>query len=1227
VYAIEQRPDGFKLTFGGIMSKSEMEARSKGLPNRDQLRSASCDRADPQSPPPPENPYNPSQDGKEGPLVPKLEIRLLGPPRVLASGRILPIRRRKALALTAVLASSRTPHTRELLAAMFWPEADRDSAHAQIRNHLWILRAAGLGPWLSAEGEMVELREGEGLWVDVKEYRRLLGLAGLVPGRRGALSPQAEPSLNEAVAIYQAPFLAGFHLSDSLAFDEWQLREEEALRIGLGAALDALIRLREERGDMEGAVANACRRMELDPFDERSLRTLMTLYARMGRRKEALLWCERTSKLLDREMELAPSPETVLLRDQILARRAGCGEGPDDLVPRPASVAPSRIALPEPPTPFVGREEELKEIAQYLDEPGLRLLTLTGPGGCGKTRLALQAGRTLRDRFPDGVVFVSLASVEAGYLIPAALAEVWSLPLGTRDRAPSSAGSGSSGSFGELIDFLRDKQLLLILDNLEQVVNDLGPLREILARTRRPVFLATSRVRLRMAGEQILEVEGLPWPERGASPDELPRYPSVRLLLQACRRMRSLSNPSPAELQAAGEISRRLRGHPLGIELAASWAHCLSVVEIAEQLAASLDLEAAPKTDIPPRHRSLRAVFEQSWALLSAEERTAFRRLSLSPGSFDREAALEIGRTTPAVFASLIEQSILRPTRDRRFEILDTLRQFGREKLAADVREEAAVRDRAARHYLGRLIDARFSIEGVGQRKTLRNLTCDRHHLRSAWLRAAERGWITAMSKAVRPLFLFYDMSSRVAEGAEVFGLATRDLKHGHGGPRGSAAAARERRLLALSRVAQAWFIRYEQSERCRRLMRQGRRDLSEVGKPGERAFVDALATVVGAAPAHVERVLREDALQCEKAGDLWCAGFCWEILADCLGTSDPAEALRVIHRSLALRRRCRDRWSIALGIYVMGLVLEKRGLLHGARRRFEESLALRRRLRVDPDGVFLCLEAITRVALHAGAVEDARRHCGEALAYAQRTGHLAWIGLAQTRLAQSHYLGGTPADARPLLEPALITTEELDNAGWSSHLHALSGLVALEMGEEDEARWSLERSLSAMPPTTHPEPAASGVEELLSGWPTSWRDLLEARLALHRGEHTASRRALVRALEQALASRHEPLLLEALAVWAECRVRSGRPFSADRLGSLRLACSALPEHRRIRMESILRGLEGEGGTGRAGAEEEPPAVARRAPAVARCAPDVGSPGTALFTLAADALSDEQASD
>lgn len=1114
----------------------------------------------------------------------KTEIHLLGPPRVIASGRILPIRRRKALALIAFLASSRTPHTRELLAATFWPEADPESAHAQIRNHLWVLRTAGLEPWLRSEGEMVALREAEDLWVDVREHRRLLALAGLLPGRTGAVDAKSESVLAEAVGIYREPFLAGFHLADSPSFDEWQLREADALRSGQEAALDALTRLREARGDLEGAVASASGRLELDPLDERALRALMALHARSGRSRKALECFERTRKLLEREMELPLSRETVLVRDRILARNS-------EPAPRPGPVACARPVLPDSPTPFVGRDQEIREITRYLDEPGLRLLTLTGPGGCGKTRLALETGRRLIDRFPDGVFFAPLTTIEAGSLLPAALAEVLSLPLGTGHRVGSPAGSARPGSLEELIDFLREKRLLIILDNLEQLSNDLESLRAIRTRTRGPVFLATSRTRLRLAGEQVLEVEGLPWPRRNTPPEDLPDHASVRLFLQSVRRIRASFTPSVRDLAAVAEICRRLRGHPLGIELAASWAHCLSIAEIARQVAGSVDLEAAPGADLPPRHRSLRAVFEHSWSLLSSEEKGAFRRLSRAPGSLDRAAALEIGRTTPQVFASLIEQSILRRTGNGRFEILETLRQFGRRKLSENVREERVVLDRAARHYLGKVIAARSSLEGPGQRKSLQCLSHDRHNLRQSWLHAAQRGWTREMTKALRPLFLFYDMYSRAAEGAEVFGSpATRKL------PEKVLPGVRALRLASLSRVAQAWFLRFDDLERSRRLMRQGQRRLAKVGAPEERAFADALAAVIRPATVQDERDLREDALQCEKAGDLWCAGLCWEILAYTLCASDPAEGLVVIRRSLTVRRRGRDPWSIALGLYVLGLLLERRGLLRGARRRYEESLALRRRLKVDPDGIFSCLDGITRVALASGMTADALRHGGEALAIAQRRGDSTRIGRARTRLAQAHIIAGFPADAHPLLESALITAEERADPEWSSHLHALRGIVALEMGEAEEARCCLEQVLSPDPHRT-PDPPTPGESFDSTG---AWRAYLEARLTLDGGENAAARLAALNAIDQSARSHNEPLLAETLMVWTEWCARNGRPSMVDRVGSALLASAILPASRRNRLESLLR----------AARKEMKPAPARE--------PQSGMAIPGVFALAAE---------
>ncbi len=1057
-------------------------------------------------------------------MVSKIEIHLLGPPRVTASGRILPIRRRKALALIAFLASSRAPHTRELLAGTFWPEADPESAHAQIRNHLWVLRTAGLGPWLCCEGEMVALREAGDLRVDVREHRRLLASAGLSPGRTSTVVPQAESILTEAVAIYQAPFLAGFSLADSPSFDEWQLVETDRLRAGMEAALDALTRLREERGDLEGAVESASRRLELDPLDERTLRHVMHLHARVGRPGQSLMCYERAARLLKRELELPPSRETVLLRDRIVA-------GGAQKVTIEACAAPAPSALPQPTTPFVGRDAEILEIMRQVDEPGLRLLTLTGPGGCGKTRLALEAGRNLGGRYPDGVFFASLASIEAGSLLPSTIAEALSLPLGSHGRAGSPAGRAGrsarpvgSAALQELIGVLREKRLLIILDNLEQLSSELESLRAILAGTRDPVFLATSRTRLRLPGERVLDVEGLPWPQRHVPVGELAGYASVRLFVQSVRRTRARFQPAAADLSAAAEISRRLRGHPLGIELAASWAYCLSTREIAEQTASGTKLEAAPGADVAPRHRSLRAVFEQSWSLLSSEEKAALRRLSWEPGSFDRAAALEIGKTRPEVLAALVEQSFLRHNGNR-FEILETLRQFGRQKLAENSREESAVFDRAARHYLLQVTAARSSLEGPGQRRTLKQLTRDRHHLRQAWLHAAERGWIREMSKAVRPLFLYYDMCSRVVEGAEVFGVQGARLDRLRKRLEPGTAGTRELRLAAVSRVAQAWFLRFDDVRRARRWMLQGQHQLTRLGEPAERAFADALAAVIHPRSAAAERTLREDALQCETAGDLWCAGLCWEILAYSLAATDAREGFHAIHRSLSLRRRCRDQWSIALGLLVLGLGLEHRGLLRGARRHYEESLALRRRLGVDQDGVFSCLEAITRVALLSGAVDDARRHGEEALAVAKRSGHHERVAQAQTRLAQAHILAGRPDEARPLLGAALVSAEELRRAGWSSHLHALGGLASFEAGENEEALLHLERARSVAPA----DPAG---EDDDGRWPAFWRLLLEARLALAQGDLAAARGAALDALEQAHRARHEPVLSQVLAVW-----------------------------------------------------------------------------------------------
>jgi predicted ATPase/DNA-binding XRE family transcriptional regulator len=325
--------------------------------------------------------------------------------------------------------------------------------------------------------------------------------------------------------------------------------------------------------------------------------------------------------------------------------------------------------LPSPPTPFVGRSEELVLLRQRLDNPNCRLLTLVGPGGIGKTRLAVEAAHTHRANFVHGAHFVSLALVNSPDEFVFAIGNVLEFSF-----------DGQQAPIVQLINYVRDKRLLLVLDGFEHLLGAVPLLVNLLAGAPQLKLVITSRERLNLQGEWALLIEGMDYP-RGTDHDHFERYSAVQLFVQAARQSQpgfSLTSDAPGVLH----ICQLVEGIPLAIELAAAWVRLLSCAHIAERLASSLDFLTSPVRNAPERHRSLRVVFDHSWVLLSSIEQTALAKLSVLRGSFDLEAAEAVGGATLLVVASLVDKSLLRVDGARRYALHELLRQYAAEQLA-----------------------------------------------------------------------------------------------------------------------------------------------------------------------------------------------------------------------------------------------------------------------------------------------------------------------------------------------------------------------------------------------------------------------------------------------------------------------------------------------------------------------------------------------------------------
>src|SRR5579859_1028258 len=612
--------------------------------------------------------------------MPRLSLYLFGHPRLQLDSTPVETDRRKAVALLAYLAVTRRRHSREALAALLWPDYDPSHAFAYLRRSLWeINQVAGAG-WVLAERETVGLNPQADLWLDVGRFRALLAEAR--PGQPGCAGL---PPLAEAVALYQEHFCAGFNLKDAPEFDEWVFFEAEALRRDLAGALERLIRCHLEQGEAEGAIPYARRLLALDPLNEAAHRHLMRAYAAAGQPSAAVRQYQECVRLLQAELGAAPQPETSAVYAQI---QFGASESRLATAPAETGRLPGHRP-PAFPTPFIGRVPELEQIASLLANPACRLLTLVAPGGTGKTRLAQQAAEANAAAFSKGVYFVPLAAQNsAEFLVPA-------IASGLEYRF-----AGPADPKEQLLHYLCDQHLLLVLDNFEHLLDGAGLVSEILAGSPGVKVLATSRERLNLQPEWVFEVRGMSYPR----PDEVNRgplegYSAVELFVQSARRAWTGFAMSESDVPSVVRICALVAGLPLALELAATWVRTLSCAEVAQEIERDLGFLTTSQRDVPERHRSLRAVFDHSWRLLAADEQRVLRRLAVFRGGFGREAAEQVAGASLPLLAALLDKSLMSRNAAGRYDLHELIRQYLGEQLM-EAGEVQPIRSQHLAYYL-----------------------------------------------------------------------------------------------------------------------------------------------------------------------------------------------------------------------------------------------------------------------------------------------------------------------------------------------------------------------------------------------------------------------------------------------------------------------------------------------------------------------------------------------
>ncbi len=635
-----------------------------------------------------------------------LRVFLLGPPRIEHDGAPVEFGTRKAIALLAYLAVTQRSHSRETLAALLWPEHDQAHARAALRSTLWALNKALTGAGLGIERETIGLERSAGLWLDVDYFHDRLAECHTHGHPADDVCHTCLPSLAEAVALYRDDFLAGFTLRDSPDFEEWRFFQAESLRRELAGALERLARGHSIRREFEATIAYARRWLALDPLHEPAHRRLMQVYAWAGQRTAALRQYHECVQLLKRELGAPPQGETIQLYEAIKENR----EPPPPVIPlSPDQPLSGNLAAHRPPTPFVGREAELAEVARLLADPACRLLTIVGAGGIGKTRLALQSAIDHSAAFSHGVFFTPLAAVSSTEFLVPAIAESLAFQF-----------FGRQDPKVQLLNYLREKNLLLVMDNFEHLAEGTELLTDILESAPGVKILVTSRVRLNHPQERLIEPQGLSFPtSEAAVGPEIENYSAVQLFLHSARRVHWGFALSETERPGVTHVCRLVEGMPLGVELAAAWVRVISPAEIAQEIERDLGFLATSLGGVPERHRSLRAVFDYSWKRLLEEERNVFRKLAVFRGGFDRAAAERVAGASLLNLSTLIDHSFLHRTPSGRYEVHELLRQYAEEDLRADGEDYEAAHDRHCAYYAEFLRQKEAPLKGADQGEAL----------------------------------------------------------------------------------------------------------------------------------------------------------------------------------------------------------------------------------------------------------------------------------------------------------------------------------------------------------------------------------------------------------------------------------------------------------------------------------------------------------------------------
>lgn len=712
---------------------------------------------------------------------------------------------------------------------------------------------------------------------------------------------------------------------------------------------------------------------------------------------------KQIAELLASHLEVPPEERTLFLK---IAR----GEGSIQRLGSASTLTEKLVAVPQifsPPSnipasssPFIGRQQERESLASMLADPRQRLITILGPGGIGKTRLAMEVATAQLSTFNEHIYFIQLAAFNGPESILPAVASTLNIPSSTSEELKN-----------RLSDYFRDKKILIVLDNFEHLMEGAPQISELLQKSPSLKILVTSRERLNLQGEWTFELGGLSVPPK--SDEGKAVYSALQLFELHIQRMRPELKLAGKEREAAIRICQRVDGMPLALELAATWIDVLSCQEIADEIERGFDFLESTQRDVPERHRSLRTVFEYSWKRLTEQEQNVLSGLSIFQGGFRFDAAESVVGGERGVLLSLVSKSLVRRYPDGRFDLHEIIRQYS----ALHLKDESVLREKHSKYFLHYLADSAPMFYGADTENRVDELFNEFGNLQLAWNHAVTRKDFETLDKAVEGLYFAYDHHGWVQDGTK----QSKDL----------IAALR---LEPVTRMQQVYLGRALAFSGMI-IFRSGNH--TEALQSSEEAI-------------KILRPLDDTSLMFRAL--IFCG-----IAASVMG--DYEYARRCMDEGAILAEKHQHDWYAAIGIFDQGYIAGQIGDLDYAYERMQKGLALWRKI---GNTRFVCfaLNYLSPIAIRKGLLDDAEAYLKESLSSSTSIKDPWGMGTAMGRLGVVSMQRGDLAKAKQLFERSLRIFTDLGarwDIGWAlTHL----GKVAVASEKWGEAEDALKRAI-----------------------------------------------------------------------------------------------------------------------------------------------------------------------